>query len=172
MKKSPEISYRLWQLISNTTHVISKVRQKEFYDYDVSMYHSGILDAISRLGKKSTPVAIAKESSRERHSISEQLSRMERKGLIRKINDLQRKNLIRIELTEKGYESLKRVGERKSIEYVMTALTWDEQRELWSLLARVRDKATEYLGIKNAVFFPPSNIDELLLTDTENHSSL
>ena len=84
MREQSDIPYRLWQMISNTTHVISKARQKELYSDGISMYSSGILDAISRLGEKATPIALSKESSRERHSISEQISRMEREGLIRK----------------------------------------------------------------------------------------
>ena len=172
MKNPPDIPYRLWQMISNTTHVISKARQKELHNDGISMYSSGILDAIARLGEKATPVALSKESSRERHSTSEQLSRMEKQGLIRKIKDLERKNLIRIELTEKGYDAYQKVKERKSIEYVTTALTSDEQRELWSLLAKVREKAIEYLGTKNTNIFPPSNIDDILLTDTNNKSNI
>ena len=165
MKIPPDIHYRVWQMISNTTHVISKARQKELYNYGVSMHSSGILDAIYRLGKKATPIAIAKESSRERHSTSEQLSRMEREGLIRKIKDLKRKNLIRIELTEKGFELLQKASERKSIDYIMAVLTLEEQRTLWSLLAKVRGKAMGYLGNTNANVFPPSDIDKILQTD-------
>jgi DNA-binding MarR family transcriptional regulator len=162
MKKPPDFYYRLWQMISNTTHVISKVRQRELNDESISMYSSGILDAVSRLGEKATPIAISKESSRERHSVSEQLSRMESGGLIRKVKDLHRKNLIRIELTEKGLKSFQRVNEQKSMKYIMTALTWEEQKELWALLAKVRERAIEYLGTNYTNVFPPSNIEEIL----------
>lgn len=167
MERPSNLQYRVWQMISNTTHVISKARQRELYNEGISMYSSGILDAISRLGEKATPVAISKESSRERHSVSEQLSRMEREGLIRKVKDLQRKNLIRVELTEKGIESLQRVKERKSIEHIMTALTWEEQQKLWALMAKVRERAMEYLGTKHTDVFPPSNIDDILTIDAK-----
>ncbi len=165
MAESKDISFRLWQMVSNVRHLIYKARQKELNRYGISMPSSGILDAVLRLGKRATPTAISQQSFRERHSISEQLSRMEKEGLIKKVKDLERKNLIRVEVTEKGYELSQKAAERESIEHIMSALTREEQRELWSLLSKLREKTMKYLGLENIEPYPPSDPDELLPTD-------
>jgi len=161
MREQSDIGYRLWQMLSNTCYLINKVRQKELYHRGISLRYSAILHAILRLGTNATPIEIARQSSRERHSISEQISRMEKEGLVKKIRDLKRKNLVRVELTEKGRALFQETVNRESIEFIMSELTWKEQRELWSLLVKLRRRTTEYHGIDGIRLFPPSNLEEL-----------
>ncbi len=172
MRETFDIRFKLWQIISNTFHLISKARQKELYNHGVSMYHSAILDAISRLGEKATPIAISKESSRERHTVSEHLTRMEKEELIKKVKDLKKKNLIRIELTEKGYELFQKASDRESIDFIMGALTLEEQWELWTISAKLRDRAMEYLGLQANQPYPPSDLDKLLPHNEEYPTNL
>ena len=147
--------YRLWQLIRHTTHLIDKARQRELHRYGITWRSSGIMHMIFILGKRATPVEIAKQLARERHTISEQLTRLEREGLIIKIKDLERKNLVRVELTEKGYKSIINPPERKSTNHIMGVLNTKEQKNLWILMVKLRDEAMKYLGLDNNEPYPP-----------------
>ena len=172
MQEPSNFGYRLWQMFSNTCYLVNKVRQKELYQRGTSLRYTAIMHAILRLGMNATPIEIARQASRERHSISEQISRMEKEGLVRKIRDLKRKNLVRVELTEKGYELFQETVNRESIEYIMMELTWEEKQELWSLLVRLRRKTAEYLDIEDNDLFPPSDVGELSPVDTDYRINL
>jgi len=143
MSESNITDLELWKLIRITHDVVYKSRQRELYSNGVPMINPGILYAIHSLGKEATPTKIAERTFKERHSISEQLSRMENEGLIRKIKDLKYKNYLRVELTGKGYEIYEKLREHKSLKLIMSALTNQEQRELWFLLTKIRDKAIQ-----------------------------
>ena len=168
MKESNGIRFPLWQMINRTSYLMLKARQKELNKYGISIRSSAVLEIIARLGKKTTPTAISQQTFVERHSISEQLARMEKEGLIIKARDLERKNLVRVAITEKGQEIYKKTKEREVIKHITSALTLEEQKQLWSLLAKLRDRTMKILGIEDWEHFPPSDLDEFLLTETEN----
>lgn len=172
MQEPSNFGYRLWQMFSNTCYLVNKVRQKELYQRGTSLRYTAIMHAILRLGMNATPIEIARQASRERHSISEQISRMEKEGLVRKIRDLKRKNLVRVELTEKGYALFQETVNRESIEYIMMELTWEEKQEFWSFLVRLRRKTAEYLDIEDNNLFPPSDVGELSPVDTDYRINL
>ena len=172
MKESNDISFPLWQLLNRTSHLMLKARQKELDQYGISIRSSAILEIISRLDKKTTPTAISQQTFVERHSISEQLARMEKEGLIIKARDLEMKNLVRVAATEKGQEVFKKTTLRKSIKQITSALSREEQKQLWSLLAKLRERTMKTLGIEDQEYFPPSDPDELSLTEIEDSASL
>ena len=155
------INYELWLLLSRTRHLMYKARQKEVKQYGISMRNAGVLHSISRLGRGATPGRIAREMFLEPHSVSDMLSRMETRGLIKKVKDLEKKNLIRIEMTENGYEAYRKSACRKSINAIMSALSQKEKLELWSLLSKIRIGEMEQRGIENTDIYPPSDLAEL-----------
>ena len=167
MKEPNDIRFGLWQLLNRTSHLMLKARQKELDKYGISIRSSAILEIIARLGKKTTPTALSRQTFVERHSISEQLARMEKEGLIVKVKDLERKNLVRVAATEKGKEVFKKTAERKSINHITSALTQEEQEQLWLLLAKLRETTMKTLGIEDREYFPPSNPDELVTMETK-----
>ena len=106
MKRGPfsEESFELARLLSKTRDAIRKTRQKELDQYSVHARRATLLLAVQSLGDRATPVAIGKWLLRERHSVSELLSKMENDGLVKKIRDLDRRNRVRVVLTPKGLE--------------------------------------------------------------------
>ena len=165
MEENVDISYGLWQLISRTRHLLYKIRRKELYKYGVSSPESMILHTILRLGIEATPTAISRETYLEPSSLSGQLARMEKGGLINKIKDAKRKNLVRIEVTNKGYELFLKSKNRKSIKYVMSVLTEEEKLELWRILSKIRVRALKKLGMGTLTPYPPLNPDEMWPSD-------
>ena len=150
----------LWLLLARTQHIVSKIRHKELRQCGVTINESGVLLTILRLKRPATPAAISQELHWEPHTVSELLKVMEKKGTIRKVRDLDRKNLIRVEITDKGIEAYHKSAQRKSTRRVMSVLTKEEQGQLWTLLAKVRDKGLEQLDLHVPDVFPPSDPDK------------
>jgi DNA-binding MarR family transcriptional regulator len=153
-------THALWQAFTRTHHVISKARQKELRQYGMTVEEAAVLFTVLRLKGHATPAAISRQLFWELHSVSEQLTRMEAKGLVRKVRDLGRRNLIRAEVTEKGVEVYRTSSRRRSAREIMSVLDKEEQRQLWALLAKLREKALHELGAGGSDPLSPSDPDE------------
>ena len=136
----------LWLLLARTQHIVSKIRHKELRQSGVTINEAAVLFTILRLKRPATPASISQEVHWEPHTVSELLKVMEKKGTIRKVRDLERKNLIRVAITDKGIEAYRKSSQRKSTRQVMSTLSKEEQLQLWTLLAKVRDKGLEAIG--------------------------
>lgn len=147
----------LWQIIARTDHIITKLRQKELRQFGINMNEAIVLFTVLRLRKLATPANISRQLFWEPHTVSEQLTGMEKKELVRKVRDLERRNLVRIAVTEKGLEAYRKSAIRKSTREVMSVLTRDEQVQLWKLMAKIRGKAISKLGLDISDPFPPDS---------------
>ncbi len=151
----------LWHVFARTHHLVSKIRQKELRQYGMTMNEAVVLLTILRLKGSATPTAIASELFWELHTVSEQLKSMEAKGLIRKVRDLGRRNLIRAEATDKGVEAYRRSARWRSTRETMSALTEEEQLQLWAILSKLRAKALQQLNLTGVDPYPPADPSEL-----------
>jgi len=147
----------LWQLLARTDHLCTKLRQKELHQYGINMNEAIVLFTVLRLKRLATPANISRQLFWEPHTVSEQLKAMEKKGLIRKVRDLGRHNMIRVETTELGLVAFRHSARRRSTREIMSALTKEEQLELWALLAKIREKAMQTAGLRVPDPFPPSD---------------
>ena len=157
--------HALWQLLRRTALAIGKAREKELEELGISVEMSALLMTIvtiAALRTRAIPAAIAKTLLLEPNTVSQQLSKMEKMGLVHKTKNLERKNLVRVELTEAGRELLhKSIERRRSIRKIMSVLTEDERRQMWNSLAKLRDAAIKELGVRKPILYPPSDISEL-----------
>ena len=169
-KETPEIKanvasidrvHALFQMLRRTDRVIHKARQKELDRYGISAEVAAVLFTVLRLGRQATPANIARALFLERHTVSEQLIRMDKDGLIQRVKDLERKNYVRVVLTEKGYDQYRKSSRRRATRSILAALTTEEQEQLWFLLAKVRDKAFKHLGVRGTEAYPPSTPSQL-----------
>jgi len=161
MTESRDIRLELYKLLIRTFHIMRRVRQHELNKYGITTRSSAVIDTALRLGEEATLSKVGQQLVLEEHSVSEQLSRMEKAGLIRKVRDPQLKNQIRIEVTEKGRELYEKSQDRKTVDYIMSVLTEEEQRNLWSTIAKIREQAVKALGKDNNNLYPPSDPSEL-----------
>jgi len=152
----------LWHMMVTTNHVVGKARGKELRRYGLTKNDSLVLFAVLRLKGLATPASLSRETLWEPHTVSELLTSMETRGLIKKRRDLKRRNVIRVDASEKGLEAYRGSSRGKSTQDTLSALTKEEQLQLWTLLAKVRERAMQNLGLKTPVLFPPSDPDEFL----------
>ena len=165
MKIRVDERHALWQLLRRTSLAVGKAREKELEGLGISVEMSALLMTIVTIAALRThaiPAAISKALLLEPHTVSQQLSKMEKMGLVHKTKNLERKNLVRVELTEAGRDLLyKSVERRRTIKKIMSVLTEDEQRQMWNSLAKLRDAAIKELGVKKPILYPPSDTSEL-----------
>ena len=98
---------------------------------------------IHHLGEKATVREIARNLSRESNSISEQISRMEKKGLLKKIRDVPGTIITKSELTESGFKALDFARKRESLNDIMSVLSDDELKQFELCLHKILSKARE-----------------------------
>lgn len=161
--ENPEVPLRvrltfadgLWQMLARTDHIVAKLRQKELRQYGITMNDAIVLFTVVRLKRLATPARISQQLFWEPHTVSEQLKAMEKKGLIRRIRDQGRHSRVRVEVTEEGLEAYRQSARRKSTREIMSVLSKEEQRQLWTLLAKIRRRAMEKAGLHASDPFPP-----------------
>ena len=155
IEEYPNINSLLWQLLHRSYNAIAKLRKKELNQYQITLPQSAVLRVILRLEERATLPNIAKELFLEPNSVSEQLQRMEKDGLIKRTKDLNRNNLLQVEITQDGYNVYLTTLKQQSIDEVMSVLTEDEKSQLWLLLAKLREQSVSKLGIEDLNTFPP-----------------
>ena len=150
----------LWQLFARTDHIITKLRQKELRQHGINMNEAIVLFTVVRLKGRATQANISEQLFWELHTVSEQLKSMEQKGLIRRSKDPNKRNPMLFETTEKGLVAYHQSTRRESTRRIMSALTKDEQLQMWGLLAKIRERAMLESGLSVSDPFPPSDPKE------------
>ena len=110
-----------------------------------------VLGVLSASKVPLTPGAIGSYTFREQNSVSTQLSRMRRAGLITKTRSTQDQRVVHIKVTPKGKESLeetRQAGLGQARELLKAALSDEEIKQLDKLLKKVRDRALQQLGME------------------------
>ena len=143
MKMDP--CYSLWLLLSQTKSALFKAREKKIGHYVHANQASVVVYIWFRDGQ-ATISEMSKSVSREIHTISELISRMEKKGLVTKSKDPNRKNVTHLAVTEKGREMAQEVIQIEFVRKVMSALTADQQAQLRSILNTLLKAAQNELG--------------------------
>ena len=151
---SVDQDYKLWVLLSQAEHAVSKAVEKELSHYNITTVQAAVLFIIQAIGNEATPAEISRWLFRESHSVSGLLSRMEKEGLVRKVKDLDRKNMVRVTLTEKGQQVYRQSNKRGSIRKIMSCLSEEEHQQLTSCLERLRNKALKELSVNPKPPFP------------------
>jgi len=152
---SPDKPYELWVLLAQTRESMFKARKKELHRYGLHPRQAAVLHFVHFLGDMATPAEISRWLLREPHTISALLNKMEEQGLIKKAKDSGRKNVIRVSLTEQGLKVYHKILGRNSMHKIMSCLSEEEQRQLWSYLERLRARALKNIGANIKPPFPP-----------------
>ena len=131
-------------LIGRLRHLMFNARLKELAPYHISPRQSTIIFILYTLGHKATLSELAKRTDRKMSTLSIQLVRMEKDGLVKKAREVPKSAQKSIELTEKGVDLYKKSYDMKSVKEIMSILSEEERQQLISLLRKVISKAEKY----------------------------
>ena len=143
-------------MILQTRRAMQKARRREIFPYGVTNEEAGVLVVARAIGPRATPTEIARWVTREPHSISTIVKRMEKRGLINRVNDPDRKNIVRVALTEKGEQVHHLLTERHCIYRIMSVLSEEEYQQLRITFEKLWAKAREEIGMRSRPGIPPA----------------
>jgi DNA-binding MarR family transcriptional regulator len=148
--------YDLIGLLNQTTETIFRARQKELDQYNISTSQGAVLFITKALGEKATISEISRWLFRKPHTVSEIVSRMEKRGLLKKTKNPQRKDIIKIMLTPKGLEVYQKSKKRQSFQNIISSLSQEEQQQMIQCLQKLKSSAVDELNNRNEKDIYPS----------------
>jgi DNA-binding MarR family transcriptional regulator len=154
MMKSSSFSkrdYDLIGLLNQTTETIFRARQKELNQYNISTSQGAVLFITQALGEKASISEISRWLLRKPHTVSEIVSRMEKKGLIKKTKAPKRKSIIKVELTQNGLEVYQKSKKRQSFQNILSSLSLEERQQMLSYLQRLKESAVNELRNRDEI---------------------
>jgi DNA-binding MarR family transcriptional regulator len=119
-------------------------RQKELAPYHISPRQAYILFILTNLGHKATLTELAGYCDRGLNTLSIQMSKMEKDGLVKKAREVPKSTLLSFELTEKGMEVFKKSNEQKADRAIMAILTEEERQQLIGMLQKIIESSNNY----------------------------
>ena len=136
-----------WVLWDRTSHAVRRAREIELRQTaDLSVVEAALLSFVKARKDPVTPSVLARLLHREPHTVSGLVSRMQKRGLVKKEKNLGRRNLVRVTVTRKGEEAFKRQGKVSVPSTIMwTALTDRERATLTDYLRKLHKRAVEVI---------------------------
>ena len=132
--KIEDRDYDLWLLIARTHYRVKHARTVELRQYDLSPEQAGVLYYVHASGNNATPSEISRWMLREPQTITSNINRMVKQGLIMKTHDTARRNVIRLSLTPKGKQAYKLSIQRESFHRILSVLTEEKRQVLREVL--------------------------------------
>ena len=142
---------KTWMRLRQASDAVEKVLQKDLDSHDSTITQVGFLWILDACQGSVNPGQFAKYHFREQHSVSAQLSRMWRNGLVKKTRSKADQRVVSIKMTPKGEKQLaetKQIGIGQARELLASALSKQELSQFDKLLRKVRDAALERLDQK------------------------
>ncbi len=150
--------YNLWVMLLQTRDVAWTAREKDLAKFDLSVTEAAVLNFVQLIertvDRQATVAEISRWLFRKPNSMSELLSRMENKGLVKRVRDLPKNSAVRIELTEKGKQFYNMQIKSPFVSEIISTLSEEERQQMWTVLGKLRNKALKILGITRKPPFP------------------
>ena len=137
----------LWSLWNRTSHAVRRAMEIELrQSAGLSFIEAGVLHFTKISKEPVTPSVLARLLHREPHTVSGLVSRMEKRGLVQRKKNLEKKNLVRVIVTKKGEEALKKQDKvNVARDILSTSLTEKERDNLSAYLNKLHNRAIELI---------------------------
>jgi DNA-binding MarR family transcriptional regulator len=143
----------LWRMLDHTRFMISRLREKELDQVGLTPEQAYILDILVQNGGATNINQIAGITMRRHHSISTQIDRMVKQGLVIKKRSTRDRREFGILITEKGQDLFKQI-KRDSIKAAFSCLTEEDKKELDIRLKSLLINAYNLNGKEYKQYFP------------------
>ena len=138
---------RLWLLLRRVGDTLVRCQDSIFGQYGLTTEQWGVLTAIKARGPM-RPTDLADLLERSPNSISMLVDRMVKTGLVRRTRDRKDRRVVTVSFTEKGKTAVEPAipAGWEFIHEVLSPLSDNEQRDLASMLERVKCELVGYLN--------------------------
>src|SRR4030067_1458649 len=137
--------FSLWTLMHHSSEVVMAVKEKRIEKCGLSAIELRVLVVITIIEKTKDDKVTASELSRwlfrDRSTVSELLTRMERRGLIQRVPQPDNRKSPVIQITEKG-KKLREQAHQEGMVFVneaMSSITEEERHQLWVIAGKLRN---------------------------------
>ena len=140
------IVLRLWLLLRRVCDTLMLCQDSIFSKYGLTTEQWGVLTAIKARGAL-RPSDLASLLERSPNSMSMQIDRMVKAGLVRRTRDRKDRRVVTVSFTEKGKTAVEPAipAGWEFIHDIVSPLSDNEQRDLASMLERVKYELDSYL---------------------------
>jgi len=142
---------KTWVRLRQASEAMERVLGAGLDEHDATLAQVDVLGVLSASKVLLRPGTIGSYTFRQQHSVSAQLGRMRKAGLITKTRSTEDQRVVTVRITPKGKESLKetrQAGFGQARELLKSALSDQELEQLDKLLKKVRDRALQQLGME------------------------
>ena len=137
--------YQLWVLLAQTRNIVNNARNKLVNRRNIPVSQGAALYYIHTDSKGVTIGELARYLFRSHNSVSELVTRMEKKGWLKRVKETSPNHRVRIVLTEEGKEACHQACSPEFIHEIISSLTPEQREQLQSLLGIVRERALKTL---------------------------
>ena len=139
---------RNWLRVQGLIAVLERARDLELAKYGLTVPQSAVLYCLWEAkvhNEPMTPMKLSRVLHKQPHTISALVHRMEAQGLVSTKKDMKRKNWLRVSLTKKGEEAVKRWAASSEVPDVMACLSKKESEALYAITQKLHKKSLEAL---------------------------
>ncbi len=139
-------NFALWRVFNHTNFMITRLREKELFQYGLTPEQAYILDILAENNGSSTINDMVDITQRQHHTISTQIDRMAKQGLVTRKKIATDKRKYEVAITNRG-QTLRSKISRDSINMAFSCLSNKEKKQLEKYMSCLMDKAYELHGI-------------------------
>ena len=134
-----------WLRLESMSAVLERARELELAKIGLSRAQTQVLYCLSISPGPTTPMKLARMLHKQPHTISAMVHRMETQGLLTTKRDMKRKNWVRVSLTKKGEEALKRWATATMVPDALSCLSKKEAEALYTITKKLHNRGLELL---------------------------
>jgi DNA-binding MarR family transcriptional regulator len=127
------------------TAVLERARNLELAKIGLNMPQAQVLYCLKISKEPMTPMKLARMMHKQPHTVSALVHRMETQGLLTTRRDMKRKNWVRVSLTKKGEEAVKRWSTTTTVPDIMGSLSKNETDALNKTTQKLHKRGLELL---------------------------
>jgi len=147
MGESAELTenQKTWNRLVTIMIIWERARDLELARIGLNMVQAEVLHCLKTAKEPLTPMKLSRMMHRQPHTISALVRRMEARGLMSTRKDMKRKNWVRLSLTKKGEEALKRWSTATMVPDALSCLSKKEREVLDTITQKLHKKGLELL---------------------------
>ena len=145
-------AYQIYWLAAQINDGMLQARANELAWCGIPIMQAAVLAMLGQLGRPATTRELARMLLRQHDTVSQLLTRIEKRGLVQRQRPSGKRGPVRTSLTEQGEEALRQTYERRGVidKIVSSCLPSEEQATLLGYLQRLRDATYSELAEKPA----------------------
>lgn len=136
---------KAWMRLETIMAVMERARNLELAKSGLNIPQASVLYCLKMSNEPMTPMRLARMMHKQPHTVSALVHRMEAQGLVSTKKDMKRKNWLRVSLTKKGEEALKRWSTATMVPDALNSLSKKEQESLYTITKKLHNRGLELL---------------------------